>query len=288
MSPPRSPTSARRRGRADRPPAGRGRNPHHRRRHGQYRHAVHPERCRGQARRALRLRRGRRHARHAGNLPPIRRPVPPLSLPGTTAAGHSRNLRHRGVLGPAVQIVAAAQAADVLKIAAGAPGALSGTMLEFDVWSNTRRRLDLKNARDPSCTCCGGRIFEFLDKRRGFEAKSLCGQHAVQIRPAGVGTRSISQRSRCAACLRRGRGERPGGPGEPARRGSGDRRLCRRPRDRLRDRQARNGPDGVLPLRRSLMGALISACSCRESTARRPRRSRWRRATARTAGRSAG
>lgn len=105
-----------------------------------------------------------------------------------------------GVLGPAVQIVAAAQAADVLKIAAGAPGALSGTMLEFDVWSNTRRRLDLKNARDPSCTCCGGRIFEFLDKRRGFEAKSLCGQHAVQIRPAGgrhkVDLTALAQRLR--------------------------------------------------------------------------------------------
>lgn len=102
-----------------------------------------------------------------------------LPAPGTTATCDTA-----GVFGPAVAIVAGAQAADVLKVLAGRLDLLSHSLLEFDLWANTRRRLDLMalGARE-GCVCCGERRFEFLDGTREGESVVLCGQNAVQVTP---------------------------------------------------------------------------------------------------------
>lgn len=89
-----------------------------------------------------------------------------------------------GVLGPAVAIVAAVQAADALKILLGRPDLLSPTILDIDLWSNSRRRLTLQ--RRPDCPCCGRGRFDFLDRAPDADT-ALCGQDAVQIAaPAAV------------------------------------------------------------------------------------------------------
>lgn len=89
-----------------------------------------------------------------------------------------------GVLGPVVAIVAGAQSADALKILAGRADLLSHSMLEFDLWTNTRRRLDLRTLGPRAeCVCCGQRRFEFLDGAHESEPAVLCGQNAVQVSP---------------------------------------------------------------------------------------------------------
>lgn len=91
-----------------------------------------------------------------------------------------------GVLGPAVSIVAAQQAADAMKILLGRLDLLSGTLLEFDLFGNSRRRLRLSEiAGDRSaCRCCGQRRFDFLEGESGSSAQALCGRGAVQVSPA--------------------------------------------------------------------------------------------------------
>jgi molybdopterin-synthase adenylyltransferase len=89
-----------------------------------------------------------------------------------------------GVFGPAVTIAAGAQAADALKILAGRSDLLSHSLLEFDLWENTRRRLDLKTLGPRAdCPCCGLGRFEFLEGGRESESTVLCGQNAVQVTP---------------------------------------------------------------------------------------------------------
>lgn len=85
-----------------------------------------------------------------------------------------------GVIGPAVSIISATQAADALKILIGKSDLLSHTLLDFDLWTNTRRRLDLRNLKRPDCPACGHRNFEFLNDTSQ-QTASLCGQNAVQL-----------------------------------------------------------------------------------------------------------
>lgn len=95
-----------------------------------------------------------------------------------------------GVLAPVAAIVASCQAADAIKVLVGREDLLSGTLLEFDLWHNQRRRIDV-SAPAAGCPCCGAERFEFLDGQRGSGAVSLCGRDAVQVRPGssrdGVG-----------------------------------------------------------------------------------------------------
>jgi molybdopterin-synthase adenylyltransferase len=87
-----------------------------------------------------------------------------------------------GVLGPAIAIATGAQAADALKIITGNAHLLSGTLLEFDVWNNIRRRIDLRAlGAQPDCPCCGRRDFSLLDAAASESSATLCGQRAVQI-----------------------------------------------------------------------------------------------------------
>jgi adenylyltransferase/sulfurtransferase len=101
--------------------------------------------------------------------------APPL--PGSTPTCDTA-----GVLGPVVQVVAACQAADALKLLLGRLDLLSGTMLDIDLWANQRRRVELGGPRQ-GCPCCAARRFEFLDGERAGLTTSLCGRHAVQVRP---------------------------------------------------------------------------------------------------------
>lgn len=94
-----------------------------------------------------------------------------------------------GVLGPAVAIVAGCQSVDAIKVLVGRPDLIKPTLLEFDLWSTERRRLDLSAMCDPaarrSCPCCGKRSFEFIEGKHDDDAVKLCGQLAVQIGSTG-------------------------------------------------------------------------------------------------------
>lgn len=96
--------------------------------------------------------------------------------PGTTATCDTA-----GVLGSAIGIVAACQAADAIKIMTGNSAVLSRSLLSFDLWTNERRRIDLGDAKRADCVCCGLRRFEHLRGEHTREGAKLCGQDAVQI-----------------------------------------------------------------------------------------------------------
>ncbi|CAG0974358.1 sulfur carrier protein ThiS adenylyltransferase [Phycisphaerales bacterium] len=100
-----------------------------------------------------------------------------------------------GVLGSVVAIVGACQATDAIKILTGNIAAVGRTILDFDAWTNHRRRLQMP-ARRANCACCGGRVFEYLD-RAGSDEVSLCGRDAVQVTPrntVGLDLESLAKR----------------------------------------------------------------------------------------------
>jgi len=105
-------------------------------------------------------------------------PEPPA--PGTTETCDTV-----GVLGPAVQIAAACQAGDAMKVLLGRTDLIAPTLLEFDLWTTHRRRIDLLSFTDGTarreCPCCGRRDFAYLEGRAGDDAVALCGQDAVQV-----------------------------------------------------------------------------------------------------------
>ena len=90
-----------------------------------------------------------------------------------------------GVLGPAVVVAAAMQAAEAIKMLSGNVEAMSRDLVTFDLWRNESRRVTMP-AKRADCVCCGLRRFEFLDGAGGDEAV-LCGRDAVQVTPRVMG-----------------------------------------------------------------------------------------------------
>jgi adenylyltransferase/sulfurtransferase len=91
-----------------------------------------------------------------------------------------------GVLGAVVMIVASCQATDALKLLVGRADLVSTTLLDFDPWNNSRRRLDISKSKRDDCACCGKHRFEFLEGEAS-DSASLCGQNAVQVAPGRSG-----------------------------------------------------------------------------------------------------
>ena len=89
-----------------------------------------------------------------------------------------------GVIGPAVRLVAAWQAAEVLKLLTDA-AAVRRDLWSCDLWSGRFQRLAVP--RDPACRACGATA-DFPALAAGDEpAIVLCGRQAVQVRRAPPG-----------------------------------------------------------------------------------------------------
>ncbi|MFM9994215.1 MAG: ThiF family adenylyltransferase [Phycisphaerales bacterium] len=115
-----------------------------------------------------------------GRTPCLRCVFPEPPQPGSTPTCDTA-----GVLAPAVGIVAACQATDAIKLMLGRADLIEPTLLEFDLWTTRRRRIDLSgHPRGGDCPCCGRRDFAYLDGRHASAAVMLCGRGATQIAPA--------------------------------------------------------------------------------------------------------
>lgn len=85
-----------------------------------------------------------------------------------------------GVIGPAVRLVAAWQAAEALKVLSGDRAAVRRELWSCDLWENRFQRLRVP--RDPACRACGERA-DLPALAAGDEpAIVLCGRQAVQVR----------------------------------------------------------------------------------------------------------
>jgi molybdopterin/thiamine biosynthesis adenylyltransferase len=115
-------------------------------------------------------------------------PPPPGTTPTCDTAG---------VLGPAVNVVAAIQAAEAMKILSGNTSDCSRKLTIVDLWRNTFRQVDLAKLKESgTCRACAKLDFEWLEGRRGSQAAVLCGRNAVQLRPDSPRTLDLAAMAR--------------------------------------------------------------------------------------------
>jgi adenylyltransferase/sulfurtransferase len=113
---------------------------------------------------------------------PGRTPCLRCRVPDAPAAAEAGSCETEGVLGPAVAMVAAFQAAQALKLLAGAERDVADGVFALDVWRD-EYGLRLRGGRpDPACPCCGAGRHPALEQPPP-RAVALCGRNAVQVRP---------------------------------------------------------------------------------------------------------
>jgi molybdopterin/thiamine biosynthesis adenylyltransferase len=100
-----------------------------------------------------------------------------------------------GVVMPIINMVAAIQVTEALKMITGQFDALHQSLMQFDVWRNESRRISVG---EPVATCmtCGSHKFESLENESGEFAAILCGRQAVQISPSAPVRVDLSQLSK--------------------------------------------------------------------------------------------
>jgi molybdopterin-synthase adenylyltransferase len=99
-------------------------------------------------------------------------------LESSSAVGLEETCDTVGVLGPIVNLIAALQTAEALKLLAGRESALHERLLSCDVWSG--RMQSVAPERHPNCRACVRYDFSYLEG----EAQphiTLCGRDSVQI-----------------------------------------------------------------------------------------------------------
>jgi len=87
-----------------------------------------------------------------------------------------------GVIMPIINVVAAVQVSEALKIMTGHFEELHGSLMQFDVWRNEWRKIN-PGAPSPDCVVCALGRFETLAPTTQDFAAVLCGRNAVQISP---------------------------------------------------------------------------------------------------------
>jgi molybdopterin/thiamine biosynthesis adenylyltransferase len=98
---------------------------------------------------------------------------PPTSAPTCDTAG---------VISPIINIIAAVQVSEALKLLTGNGDALHGSLLQFDVWRNEWRQVRLGPPYS-DCKTCGLGQYESLAQTTREMAAVLCGRDAIQISP---------------------------------------------------------------------------------------------------------
>jgi len=88
-----------------------------------------------------------------------------------------------GVIMPIINIVAAVQVTEVLKLLTGNVSALHGSLMHVDVWKNEWRTINPGPPRSYCETCALGN-FQTLAPETAEAAAVLCGRDAVQISPS--------------------------------------------------------------------------------------------------------
>ncbi|CAM3921077.1 MoeB/ThiF family adenylyltransferase [Mesobacillus thioparans] len=97
-----------------------------------------------------------------------------------------------GVIQPAIQMVAAHQSAEALKILTGDIDALNRKLVSFDVWKNQFRTINVSSLKKASCPSCGEeQTYPYLSYDNQTKAAVLCGRDTVQIRPGTIQTRNL-------------------------------------------------------------------------------------------------
>lgn len=101
-----------------------------------------------------------------------------------------------GILPQAVQMVAAHQTMEAMKLLSGHPETLRGKMVSFDLWRNETLVFGVEQARKEDCPTCGDKpSHPYLMAVNTEKSEVLCGRDTVQIRPARRVALNLSQLS---------------------------------------------------------------------------------------------
>lgn len=105
----------------------------------------------------------------------IAEPPPPGSAPTCDTAG---------IVAPIVNVIAAWQAMEVLKLASGHVEAVCRLLNVIDLWDGRVRQIQLDRSQlSEDCLTCGAQDYEWLEGRRGTRSAVLCGRNSVQLSP---------------------------------------------------------------------------------------------------------
>lgn len=106
-------------------------------------------------------------------------------FPEPPAPGTAETCDTAGVIGPIIQVVAAYQAAEALKVLLEDHKHISTSLRSFDLWQNDYSEINIKNARNEHCPACAAHQYDFLNpKQKPDRIVSLCGRETVQINPS--------------------------------------------------------------------------------------------------------
>lgn len=97
-------------------------------------------------------------------------------------AGTDETCDTAGILNGAVNVIAAIEATEAMKILIGSRASLHGKLISFDIWSGNFR--GIRVARQPNCRACVRRDLRYLEG----EAQphiTMCGRDSVQIHESG-------------------------------------------------------------------------------------------------------
>src|SRR5712691_7227436 len=87
-----------------------------------------------------------------------------------------------GVIMPIINVVAAVQVSEALKLLTARYEDLHHSLMQFDVWRNEWRKIS-PGSPSPQCSTCALGFFDTLQPAAGEFAAVLCGRNAVQISP---------------------------------------------------------------------------------------------------------
>jgi len=107
-------------------------------------------------------------------------------FPDPPAAGELPTCDTIGVLGPATAVIGALQANLAIQQLVD-PKTAANMLTSINLATMRFHSVDMTDARRPDCPACGQRQFEFLTRPPSDSQTTLCGQNAVQIRPATAG-----------------------------------------------------------------------------------------------------
>lgn len=99
-----------------------------------------------------------------------------------------------GVISPIVQIIAANQVVQVMKLLTGHQ--LSPVLQSFDIWKDENARINVEALKNGDCPTCGQHpTYPYLTIENQTKADILCGRDAIQIRPGSSFILSLKELS---------------------------------------------------------------------------------------------
>jgi adenylyltransferase/sulfurtransferase len=104
-------------------------------------------------------------------------------VPEPPAPGALPTCETAGVLGSAVSVLAGLAATETIKLLLGDAARRVGEVSVLDAWAGTLRHVRL--SPEPTCPCCAGGRYAFLDESPAALATELCGRDAVQLPAPG-------------------------------------------------------------------------------------------------------